>query len=441
MTYAPNIPMEALRALLVIAGWYVLFYLHHRPPSKLRRIVLLVSFPVCYIAWRLISVGTTTGNEIRWAIIIFLFALLCGNLRESLFTAIYYIGMEACLDNIRNFTARYFIGGITPRYSPVYNMAFIVLYLVILGWAVFYYTVLKKRRGRLPLRFWLMMVVPPFGSTVLLLFFAATARPLQNDLGINIYLTGVLFGLFLVAMNLLTFALYVRLRTIYESHLRAQILQGQMDAYARQIKSIETAHARTQAVRHEMKNLLLVLQSALTEQNYDEARKRLRAVLGELDAGTVKPYTGITVIDAMLGYKAERLQAAGAALTVHAPPLDIPGEAAYDIAAMLAIMLDNAADAATSAAASKAGTLPFAIKCDIRQKEHTVLITFTNPLSAPLRYRNGEIVSAKPERGHGLGLPSLRSLAEKYAGDIKITGAGGVFTITVLLFVPGAEFL
>jgi hypothetical protein len=435
MTYSANIPMELLRALLTIAGWYFLFYARHKPEGTLRRVVLLLSFPAGYLTWRLIPLSTTSNalNEFRWIAILLAFALLCGNLKESLFTAAYYIGMEACMDNIRNFLVRYVTGAGVVRLSPAYYVQMNLLYLAVLGWAILYYWVLKNRRGILPLRFWIMTVIPPLGSMMLLTGFATEARPLLG-MGINIYRQGLLFGFFLLAMNLLTFLTYVRLLAFYEAHLRSQVLQGQMDAYDRQIKSIETAHARTQAVRHEMKNLLLVLQSAITEQNYAEALKRLGSVLGELDAGTVKPYTGLTVIDAMLSYKAERLQATGAALTVHAPPLDIPGEAAYDIAAMLAIMLDNATEAATSAAA--AVTQPFTIQCDIQQKSRILLITFTNPLSAPLRYRNGEIVSAKPESGHGLGLPSLRRLAEKYEGDIKITDTDGLFTITVLLSVP-----
>jgi hypothetical protein len=394
--------------------------------------VLLVSFVVCYTAWKINLVGNSTVNQTFWVAMIFLFALLCGNLKESLFTAIYYIGVEACMDTTRTFIVRSIFGRAVSLYSPAYYVQMNVLYLLILGWTLFYYFVLKKRRGNLPLHFWIMMVAPPLVSMMLLTYFADLARPLQNDLGINIYHAGILIGLFLLALNFLTFFIYIKLLAFFESQLQTQVLQGQLDVYARQIKSIETAHERTEVARHEMKNLLLVLQSAIAEQNYDEAGKRLRAVLGDMDSGTLKPYTGLTVIDAMLSYKAERLAASGADIAVHTAALEIPDETAYDIAAMLAIMLDNAADAAATAAS---GTSPFTIHCDIKQKDHIIIITFTNPLSAPLRYHNGEIASAKPESGHGLGLPSLRRLAQKYGGDIKITDDDGLFTITVLLFV------
>jgi sensor histidine kinase regulating citrate/malate metabolism len=343
--------------------------------------------------------------------------------------------MEACIDTLDGFIIRYNFGSWVSAYSTAYYVNYNLQYLVVLGWAFFYYWVLKGNNKKLPLRFWIITVIPPLVSATLLTLFSETARPLQNDMGINIYLQGILIGLFFLVLNLFSFYMYARLLTYYESHLRTQILQGQMDVYARQIESIETTHEKTQAVRHEMKNLLLVLQSAMNEKNYDEVQKRLGTVLGELEGGTVKPYTGITVIDSMLSYKEERLQPLGASLEVTASTLVIPDESAYDIAAMVAIMLDKATAAAVAAAIDADGKLPFNIKCNIQQENHIVLLTFRNPLSAPLRYQNNEIVSTKTESGHGFGLLSLRRLAEKYQGTIQIVDTDGTFTITVLLFI------
>jgi hypothetical protein len=433
MTYVPNIPLEMLRALLVIAGWYVLFYRRHRPASKLWRIVLLALFPTAYTGWMLCSVSGVPGNEICWLAIIFLFALLCGDILESLFTAIFYLGMEACLDSIVNFGARYILGENIPLYSPAYNAISILLYLMVLGWTLYYYWVVKTHQGRLPKAFGVMMTISPLGSTVLLTFFAQTAGQVQETMGINIYLIGILLAFFLLVMNLLIFSLYFYLLGFYESHLQTQILYGQMDLYTRQIKFIETGHERTQVVRHEMKNLLLILQSAIKGQDYEEALKRISAVVGELNEGTVKFYTGFTIIDLMLSYKAESLQDYGATLAVHATDLKIAGEVIYDIAAMLAIMMDNATEAAAIAAA---GTPPFAIRGDIQQKNHIVVITFTNPLSIPLNYSHGEIVSTKAESGHGFGIRSLRLLAKKYGGTIEITDTDGLFSMKILLILP-----
>ncbi|GHV28236.1 hypothetical protein AGMMS4952_11410 [Spirochaetia bacterium] len=439
MTYSPNFLMEALRGLLVIAGWYILFYHRHlvrrlRPASKLRRVVLLVSFPVCYIIWRLYSVGTATGNELRWVAILFLFALLCGDWRESFFTAIYYIGVEACMDTTRNFFIRYYFGGMLPRYSPGYNVEFVLLYLAVLGWAFFYYWVLKNRRGNLPLYFWIMTVLPPMGSTVLITRFAVVFGPLQNTAGINLYFDGVLLGLFLLALNLLTFYMYVRLLTYYEIRLQTQVLQGQLYAQSRRITGIEAFQRQTGEMRHELKNLLFSLKVDMEQQNYDSVNNRIWAVLGDLKQVEPEYYTGVSLIDAMISYKAAQIRELGANFSVQADLLDIETTLAYDIASIMGIALDNVADAVTSMKAQE-GTPNPAVHCKIQSQKNILLITVTNPLPGPLHYKNGEIQSTKTEGDHGLGLPALRRVAQKYAGEVSITDSGNVFCLRVCLFV------
>jgi hypothetical protein len=83
----PIMLFEITRGAISIAGWWVLFYKLHRPPTKLRRIIQLVSFVVGYIAFMLIPLSDT-GNVILWAGMIFFFAFLSSNIEKSLFTAL-----------------------------------------------------------------------------------------------------------------------------------------------------------------------------------------------------------------------------------------------------------------------------------------------------------------------------------------------------------------
>jgi signal transduction histidine kinase len=438
-------PLEALRALLTIAGWVVLFYLCHKPAGKLLRIVLLVSFPACYAAWRLtIVTNSSTVNQINWVVIILLYALLCGNLKKPrsfagpVFTAIYYIGMEACMDTLRAFIVRYSTGaGIVP-FSPAYYIQINLLYLIVLGWAVFYYVVLKNRRGTLPLRFWIMTVLPPLGSMALLTYLADVARPLL-DRGINIYFSAILTGLFLIALNLFTFYIYVRLLAFYESHVQAQVLQGQLTAYTRRITIIEAFQHQTDEIRHEFKNLLFTLNIDIEQQNYDRLKQRTAELLGDLKQAEPEHYTGISLIDAVISYKAVRLRELGTDLTVQAELLDMeaPGAAAlpYDIASIMGIALDNVTDACEllNAKGRAAGAPVYCTRQ--KQKNLLLLIQVSNPLPGPLLYENGEIRSTKALSGHGLGLSALRRIVQKYGGKVTISDTGGTFSLTVTLFV------
>jgi hypothetical protein len=309
-----------------------------------------------------------------------------------------------------------------------------------LGWTIFYYLVLKNHRGTLPLRFWIMTVIPPLGSMMLLTGFATEARPLL-EMGINIYLTGILFGLFLVALNLLTFFMYVKLLTYYESQLKTQTLEGQLSAYARRITALEEFQRQTGETRHELKNLLYSMNIDLEQQNYEQVKQRTADLLGDLKKAEPEHYTGVSLIDALISYKAARIKELGADLSIQADILDtespdaaISGALAYDIAAIMGISLDNVIDACERLrAADQSAGIP--VYCAIQRKSLLLMIQISNPLPRPFLYKNGEIQSTKAESGHGLGLSALRRIAQKYGGEVGISGTDGTFSLTVMLFV------
>jgi hypothetical protein len=385
-----------------------------------------------------------TGNVILWAAMILFFALLSGDLRHSLFTALYYIGMEAAIDTIRYFFIMYIFGKTFRGYTREYYIQFNLQYLFVLGWTVFYYWIMRKRTKAVPLRFWVMTVIPPFGTTVLLTRYADIARLLLAA-GTNIYFEGILIGLFLLVLNLFTFYMYIRLVTYYDSHLKTQALQSQLEVYAHQSQIIEGSQKQAAEIRHEIKNILFALQVDLEQQNYDGVKTRLNTLMGDLKQYEQKSYTGVPVIDAMIAYKAEKIEEHGTALSVSAELLDIPDTLAYDAASCLAIALDNAADAvADAAAAGKAaagspentGGPPAPLKslhCAIWRQKNLLFIRLVNPLVKPLSYRDGELQSTKRETGHGQGLPALRRIAEQYSGEVKVDGRDGVFSLVVML--------
>jgi DNA-binding CsgD family transcriptional regulator len=156
-----------------------------------------------------------TANELLWVIILLTFALICGNLRNSLFSALWYIGIEQNIDAVRAYINRIAHDGIY-----VFNYwQFNVEYLLILGWAVFYYRNRRKFIGTPPLLFQILTTVTPLGAAILLTYFSnvAVMLPLEDSLRIDIYKAGILIGVFIFAINLIMFHQYIRLLTAYEA--------------------------------------------------------------------------------------------------------------------------------------------------------------------------------------------------------------------------------
>jgi hypothetical protein len=449
----PDLLPEITRGLVTVAGWWILFYKLHRPPAKARRIAMLISLPALYVFWMWIPLnkwmpqGSGTANAVLWALIILFFALLAGDWRNSFFTALFYIGVEQTIDVTRHCAVGWFFGGFFKGGSAAYYIQSNAQYLFVLGWTVFYYLMMRGRSRVLSPRFWIMTVFPPFAAFWLLTYFSGTADPLLPE-GINIYFNGLMFGLFFFISHHFAFYTHIRLITFSGLRMEAQTLQSQLEAQSRQNRLIEGAQKQTAEIRHEIKNLLFALQTELEQKNYEGMRTRLNNLLGDLKQYEQKPWTGVPLIDAMISWKAEKLREYGAVLSVTAEPLEVSGAFAHDITSLLAIALDNAIDAAesgaaeqekeTGAAGSEAAESHSAVRCLIRRQKNLLFIRITNPLTRSLKRRDGELLSAKDEAGHGLGIPALRRIVERYSGEIRISGRDGVFSLEVMLMEGAA---
>jgi DNA-binding CsgD family transcriptional regulator len=171
--------------------------------------VLLVAMPIAYAFWK-ITPTSVVGKIVSWAAIIMVFAFICGNLRRTLFTAFFYIGMEMSIDCTRSALIALLFNQFFPRYSPGQYLQYNLQYLVVFGLSCFYYTVMKRHSGKLPFASWILIVIPPMVLFAILTYFTYVADPLLDNQGINIYGPVFCCGLFCTLLNLGILYLYIR---------------------------------------------------------------------------------------------------------------------------------------------------------------------------------------------------------------------------------------
>ena len=224
--YLPQIQWEITRAVVCIAAWWVLFYRLHRPEALWRRIVLLAAMPAAYAFW-IFTPMSVAANSISWAAITVVFAFICGDLRRSLFTAFFYIGMEMSIDCTRSSMIAMIFGRFFTSYSPAQYLQYNLQYLFVLAVACFYYTVMMRYRGKPRVSGWLLCILPPLTMWAVLTYFihtADTTDPILLEQGINIYGPGFCFGLFSILLNLGILFLYIRQTIIIDAqHLTMEV--------------------------------------------------------------------------------------------------------------------------------------------------------------------------------------------------------------------------
>ena len=70
----------------------------------------------------------------------------------------------------------------------------------------------------------------------------------------------------------------------------------------------------------------------------------------------------------------------------------------------------------------------------VAEKQHFLYIRFSNPIERAPEYENDlPKTTKKNKQYHGIGLKSIRHIAEKYGGDISVSTEMNCFNLEVLL--------
>ena len=73
------------------------------------------------------------------------------------------------------------------------------------------------------------------------------------------------------------------------------------------------------------------------------------------------------------------------------------------------------------------------IELTLEARQDLLLLTCTNP-APPRAVGEAKFFTAKSDPdSHGLGIPAMRRVAEKYDGVLEVSQAGGVFTLRSVL--------
>jgi DNA-binding CsgD family transcriptional regulator len=225
---------EIFLAALHFSASFTVFYLLHRPASRRRRTMLIISMALQYPVCRMVYFAAGR-NSVVWAVcdavVYLLFALLCGkrgNRSSPVLSAVYLYGMIQFSDVI--LVAYFFAvtGARPPSFSFVAYCFMVIEGLLLLAWAYFYYRTLRKQTangmtaGSAP--FWLVTVLTPPAGIALMAYTSKVTVPLLGTIDANIFLIDGLFGTLLAVFNMCIFYMYTKLSVAHEALIFAQNL-------------------------------------------------------------------------------------------------------------------------------------------------------------------------------------------------------------------------
>ena len=229
--------------LIPVSFWfatvYMAFFALHRPPTRVRRWALLIlmgawaagnEFVFLPLVQR--SVLTYVSFFAIHAASFGIFALVCGDLRRSLITAIYAITSTVLLDYIGMFAR--FVSGVVKQFISTDGLhmtldRILADCVVWLLWTVFYCRISKKYPVKLPLRSWLVTALPPVISCCALLYLWNAAGALL-EVGINIHGIALVAGIFVFLLNGFLFYWHTSLLATHQAEETLKKLRNEVPA-------------------------------------------------------------------------------------------------------------------------------------------------------------------------------------------------------------------
>lgn len=200
------------------------------------------------------------------------------------------------------------------------------------------------------------------------------------------------------------------------------------DSAAQMRGAIEQARALKHELRHHVETMTAFYQA--------EEYVRLGAYLAELDRQKEELpqlyYTENFLVNAILSGRLGPAGNAGIRIECEARvPENLP-IADADLCMLLSNLLDNAVEACERL---PAGSERF-ISLSLAVRQGVFLVICQN--SAPPRNTgSSSFLTSKPDAGcHGLGIPTMRRVTEKYDGALELRQLGSVFTLQAALRLP-----
>ena len=217
----PNILAEILIAILRFAAFWIVFYVLHRPKTRLRSILAISLMAIIFPLGRILffaSGGNFSISAVSCTLLLLTLAIICmdSDYIRPIISALYVNGMFQIINYIFSCYMFAFYGELPSSFSFWSYFWKTIEGIIFIFWALFYYRVARNITAKTSISFSLLTVLTPLvGLAVIIASTNATGSLLEY--GVNVFLYGGLFGTLIVVLNMCIFYLYTKLSVAHGS--------------------------------------------------------------------------------------------------------------------------------------------------------------------------------------------------------------------------------
>lgn len=232
----------------------------------------------------------------------------------------------------------------------------------------------------------------------------------------------------------LTLMLYIyQLGHSKEENLRLLEEQKIYELERAEFNSLSETTERLQKMKHDMQIYLDTIQVLAKDKKWDELISYTEQYHNKLEITHSAVSTGNVAIDCILTAKLDYAQKRGiktkySVMTPDFFPLD-----SVELSSVLGNIWNNAIETAERLLASNAAERPY-IYFYIKPYQNMILIHIENNFDGVVKGKiDGDILSTKQGKKHGLGIRRVKELVEKADGVLQITSENKVFSVHIMI--------
>lgn len=228
----------------------------------------------------------------------------------------------------------------------------------------------------------------------------------------------------MLLLSILLFWLTIRIKEDSNEILNKLMLEKELEKTKEQFKFYEASNEAMSILRHDMKNIMIVLRQLIENKEYDEARAYINENFKIIEHSSTLIITGYSIIDCVLNSYASVIKEKRIQFVSQINKLHLHLFSEIDIAVMLGNMLSNAIENVSK-------IVPY-IELKIDANPDFLIITIENTVDTDILAENPDLATTKtnPEY-HGFGIKSIANIAKKYDGSVQFFQSNGVFYCVV----------
>ena len=328
-----------------------------------------------------------------------------------------------CVEMIVVFATGYFNLELTIRndYKSILGIIIIRIMSYIVVLSISNYK--NIRQGDIvPSIYWLCIVIIPVGTLYMLIRIFMD----RNATSISLFISTVI----VLMINFATFYLYDEFSKILSEKTDKMLMAQQNKYYEKQYELIKTSINITKSIQHDFKNHLTSLYALVKEDKKEELLDYLSEATEVIEAKQEIASTENITIDNIINFKLQNAKRDKINVTID---LKIPNELevlSFDMTVVLGNLIDNALNAVKKLDKDRY------INIKMKYIKGRLIITIDNSYNGILNKKEGEVFTTNIDKeNHGIGLQNVKSVLEKYNGNIDFEYDNYNFHTIVSMYV------